>query len=220
MDKFISRKRTFDDNKASSAQTSIVPKIKSRKYSQEYLNFGFTITEVNGEEKPCVLFARKYWQQTVLNLINLKDISKRFMLTEMDELLCSVVYLTRPQPNYQKLIRVHQNLVEYGPFKTAIAGTGRPRTERTPIFEEGVLYAVDLNSGTGCISQCAVSTERSRTTVHRGTDYSQIIINDVPRLRIEYQHDIFNNLESSKIEVTVAGSIAFLIIAASLQRLT
>ncbi|GFU96701.1 SCAN domain-containing protein 3 [Trichonephila clavipes] len=57
MDKFLSRKRTFDDNKAStSAQTSIVPKIKSRKYSQEYLNFGFTITEVNGEEKPlCVI---------------------------------------------------------------------------------------------------------------------------------------------------------------------
>ncbi|GFT98388.1 hypothetical protein TNCV_2745771 [Trichonephila clavipes] len=46
MDKFLSRKRTFDDNKAStSAQTSIVPEIKSRKYSQEYLNFGFTITE-------------------------------------------------------------------------------------------------------------------------------------------------------------------------------
>ncbi|GFX77260.1 hypothetical protein TNCV_5063921 [Trichonephila clavipes] len=102
----------------------------------------------------------------------------------MNVLLCSVVYLTRPQPNYQKLIRVHQNLVEYGPFRTAIAGTGRPRTERTPIFEEGVLYAVNRNSGTGCISQCAVSTERSRATVHRGTDYSQIIINDVPRLRI------------------------------------
>ncbi|GFX41647.1 putative transposable element [Trichonephila clavipes] len=66
MDKFLSRKRTFDDNKAStSAQTSIVPKIKSRKYSQEYLNFGFTITEVNGEEKPCVLFAQIYWQQTL-----------------------------------------------------------------------------------------------------------------------------------------------------------
>ncbi|GFX79334.1 zinc finger BED domain-containing protein 5 [Trichonephila clavipes] len=50
MDKFLSRKRTFDDNKAStSAQTSIVPKIKSRKYSQEYLNFGFTITVGNRE---------------------------------------------------------------------------------------------------------------------------------------------------------------------------
>ncbi|GFV64019.1 zinc finger MYM-type protein 6 [Trichonephila clavipes] len=60
MDKFLSRKRTFDDNKAStSAQTSIVPKIKSRKYSQEYLNFGFTITEVNGEEKPlCVICSK------------------------------------------------------------------------------------------------------------------------------------------------------------------
>ncbi|GFX24853.1 protein FAM200B [Trichonephila clavipes] len=60
MDKFLSHKRTFDDNKAStSAQTSIVPKIKSRKYSQEYLNFGFTITEVNGEEKPlCVICSK------------------------------------------------------------------------------------------------------------------------------------------------------------------
>ncbi|GFS98912.1 SCAN domain-containing protein 3 [Trichonephila clavipes] len=60
MDKFLSRKRTFDDNKAStSAQTSIVKKIKSRKYSQEYLNFGFTITEVNGEEKPlCVICSK------------------------------------------------------------------------------------------------------------------------------------------------------------------
>ncbi|GFS98718.1 zinc finger BED domain-containing protein 5 [Trichonephila clavipes] len=60
LDKFLSHKRTFDDNKAStSAQTSIVPKIKSRKYSQEYLNFGFTITEVNGEEKPlCVICSK------------------------------------------------------------------------------------------------------------------------------------------------------------------
>ncbi|GFV94795.1 SCAN domain-containing protein 3 [Trichonephila clavipes] len=60
MDKFLSRKRSFDDNKAStSAQTSIVPKIKSRKYSQEYLNFGFTITEVNEEEKPlCVICSK------------------------------------------------------------------------------------------------------------------------------------------------------------------
>ncbi|GFV67640.1 zinc finger MYM-type protein 6 [Trichonephila clavipes] len=59
MVKFLSRKSTFDDNKASSAQTSIVPKIKSRKYSQEYLNFGFTITEVNGEEKPlCVICSK------------------------------------------------------------------------------------------------------------------------------------------------------------------
>ncbi|GFS74687.1 SCAN domain-containing protein 3 [Trichonephila clavipes] len=60
MDKFLSRKRTFDNNKAStSAQTSIVPKIKSRKYSQEYFNFGFTVTEVNGEEKPlCVICSK------------------------------------------------------------------------------------------------------------------------------------------------------------------
>ncbi|GFX41180.1 SCAN domain-containing protein 3 [Trichonephila clavipes] len=60
MDKFLSHKRTFDDNKAStSGQTSTVPKIKSRKYSHEYLNFGFTITELNGEEKPlCVICSK------------------------------------------------------------------------------------------------------------------------------------------------------------------
>ncbi|GFW65219.1 SCAN domain-containing protein 3 [Trichonephila clavipes] len=60
MDNFLSRKRTFDDNKAStSAQTSIVPKIKSSKYPQEYLNFEFTITEVNGEERPlCVICSK------------------------------------------------------------------------------------------------------------------------------------------------------------------
>ncbi|GFV46569.1 zinc finger BED domain-containing protein 5 [Trichonephila clavipes] len=47
MDKLLSCKRTFKDNKAStSAQTSIVPKIKSRKYSQEYLKIGLTITEL------------------------------------------------------------------------------------------------------------------------------------------------------------------------------
>ncbi|GFY15561.1 SCAN domain-containing protein 3 [Trichonephila clavipes] len=52
MDKFLSHKRTFDDNKATtSAETSIVPKNTSRKYFQNYFNFGFTITEVNGEEK-------------------------------------------------------------------------------------------------------------------------------------------------------------------------
>ncbi|GFW73521.1 SCAN domain-containing protein 3 [Trichonephila clavipes] len=60
MDKILSRMRTFDDNKAStSSQTSIVPRIKSSKYSEEYLNFGFTITEVNGEEKLlCVICSK------------------------------------------------------------------------------------------------------------------------------------------------------------------
>ncbi|GFU53010.1 hypothetical protein TNCV_1142991 [Trichonephila clavipes] len=82
MDTFLSRKRTFDDNKTStSAQTSIVPKIKSRKYSQEYLNFGFTIPEVNGEEKPlCVLFAKKILAAHSMKPNKIvKDISKRFM---------------------------------------------------------------------------------------------------------------------------------------------
>ncbi|GFX95004.1 hypothetical protein TNCV_3046361 [Trichonephila clavipes] len=45
-------KRAFDDNKGStSTQTSMVSKIKSRKYSQKYLSFGLTTTEVNDEEK-------------------------------------------------------------------------------------------------------------------------------------------------------------------------
>ncbi|GFT69145.1 SCAN domain-containing protein 3 [Trichonephila clavipes] len=60
MDKFLSHKRTLNDNKAStSAQKIIVPKIKSRKYSQEYFNFGVTITEVNGAERPlCVICSK------------------------------------------------------------------------------------------------------------------------------------------------------------------
>ncbi|GFX63121.1 SCAN domain-containing protein 3 [Trichonephila clavipes] len=83
MDKFLSRKRTFDDNKAStSAQTSIVPKIKSRKYSQEYLNFGFTITEVNGEERPMCVICSKILAADSMKPNKLKDISKRFMLGE------------------------------------------------------------------------------------------------------------------------------------------
>ncbi|GFS71410.1 SCAN domain-containing protein 3 [Trichonephila clavipes] len=52
MDKFSSRKRTLDNNKAlTSAQTNMVLKSKSKKYSQEHLNFGFTTSEVNEEEK-------------------------------------------------------------------------------------------------------------------------------------------------------------------------
>ncbi len=44
MDKFLSgRKRALDYSEAlTSTEMSMVPKIKSRKYSQEYLNFGFT----------------------------------------------------------------------------------------------------------------------------------------------------------------------------------
>lgn len=61
MDKFLSgRKRALDDRQAStSTQTSVVPKIKSRKYSQEYLNFGFTSTEVNEEERPLCIICSK-----------------------------------------------------------------------------------------------------------------------------------------------------------------
>ncbi|XP_031333855.1 zinc finger BED domain-containing protein 5-like [Photinus pyralis] len=61
MDKFLTgRKRTFDTSEAStSAPARGVPKIKSRKYSQEYLKFGFTCTEVNEEERPLCVICRK-----------------------------------------------------------------------------------------------------------------------------------------------------------------
>lgn len=58
MDRFLTgRKRVLDNSEAStSAQSTIVSKIKSRKYSQEYLNFGFTTTKINEEERPmCVI---------------------------------------------------------------------------------------------------------------------------------------------------------------------
>jgi zinc finger BED domain-containing protein 5/7/8/9 len=61
MDKFLSgRKRAVEDNEAStSVQTNVVPKIKLRKYSLEYLKLGFTSTEVNEEERPvCVICSK------------------------------------------------------------------------------------------------------------------------------------------------------------------
>lgn len=61
MDKFLGgKKRALDNSQAStSSQTSVVPKIKARKYSQDYLNFGFTSTEVNGEERPLCIICSK-----------------------------------------------------------------------------------------------------------------------------------------------------------------
>ncbi|XP_035208276.1 zinc finger BED domain-containing protein 5-like [Stegodyphus dumicola] len=61
MDRFLSgRKRALDDSQAStSTQTNVVPKIKSRKYSQEYLNFGFTNTKVNEEQRPLCIICSK-----------------------------------------------------------------------------------------------------------------------------------------------------------------
>lgn len=58
MDKFLcGRKRALEDCAAStSAQARHVPKTISRKYCAEYLNYGFTRTEVNEEERPlCVI---------------------------------------------------------------------------------------------------------------------------------------------------------------------
>ena len=51
-------------------------------------------------------------------------------------------------------------------FRATTEGTGRLRTARTPIFEEGKLHAVELNLDTGARA-LAVATERSRTTVYR-----------------------------------------------------
>ncbi|GFV01344.1 uncharacterized protein TNCV_2125701 [Trichonephila clavipes] len=75
-------------------------------------------------------------------------------------------YPTRRQPNHQTFARVHQNLVERGSFRAAIEGTGRRRIARTPIFEEGVLHAVDQTPGTS-VRALAASTGRSPTTIHR-----------------------------------------------------
>lgn len=75
-------------------------------------------------------------------------------------------YPTRRQPNHQTFARVHQNLANHGCFRVTIEGTGRPRTARTPIFEEGVLHAVDRNPGTS-VRALAVATGRAGTTVHR-----------------------------------------------------
>lgn len=61
MDKFLcGRKRALEDCEAStSAQARHVPKTKSRKYCAEYLNYGFTSTEVNEEERPlCVICSK------------------------------------------------------------------------------------------------------------------------------------------------------------------
>ncbi|GFU40958.1 hypothetical protein TNCV_4645381 [Trichonephila clavipes] len=59
----------------------------------------------------------------------------------------------------------HQNLVERRSFRATIEGTGRRRIARTPIFEEGVLYAVDQTPSTS-VRALAASTGRSPTTIH------------------------------------------------------
>ncbi|GFV73483.1 DUF4817 domain-containing protein [Trichonephila clavipes] len=75
-------------------------------------------------------------------------------------------YPTRRQQNHQTFSRVHQNLVERGSFRATIEGTGRRRIARTPIFEKGVLHAVDQTPGTS-VRALAASTGRSPTTIHR-----------------------------------------------------
>ncbi|GFX95674.1 uncharacterized protein TNCV_4886001 [Trichonephila clavipes] len=75
-------------------------------------------------------------------------------------------YPTRRQPNHQTFARVHQNLVERGSFRATIEGTIRRRIARTPIFEEGVLHAVDQTPGTS-VRALAASTGKSPTTIHR-----------------------------------------------------
>ncbi|GFV27285.1 uncharacterized protein TNCV_105981 [Trichonephila clavipes] len=103
---------------------------------------------------------------------------------------------TRRQLSHQTFARVHQNLVERGSFRATIEGTGRRRIARTPIFEEGVLYAVDQTPGTSvraiaastrkisnnypsCTAGCSLaSLFMYRECIH----YSQMIPHDVSRL--------------------------------------
>ncbi|GFT08897.1 uncharacterized protein TNCV_4104141 [Trichonephila clavipes] len=51
-------------------------------------------------------------------------------------------------------------------FRATIEGSGRRRIARTPIFEGGVLHAVDQTPGTS-VRALAASTGRSPTTIHR-----------------------------------------------------
>ena len=50
------------------------PKKKSRKYSDSYLDFGFTFILQNGEESLSVLFAARYWPVRACYLISLNII--------------------------------------------------------------------------------------------------------------------------------------------------
>ncbi|GFV63195.1 hypothetical protein TNCV_2077271 [Trichonephila clavipes] len=72
---------------------------------------------------------------------------------------------TRRQPNHQTFTRVYQNLAEQVSIKGTIESTGRLPASRTPIFEEGVLHAVEINLGT-VVCAFALGTGRSQTTVH------------------------------------------------------
>ena len=50
------------------------PKKKSRKYSDTYLDFGFTFILQNSEEKPQCVICNKYWPVRVCYRTNLNDI--------------------------------------------------------------------------------------------------------------------------------------------------
>ena len=60
MDVNKKRKITFEDYSAR-------PKKKSRRYSDKYLDFGFTFIPLNGEEKPqCVIFSKVLVSESML----------------------------------------------------------------------------------------------------------------------------------------------------------
>ncbi|GFV88974.1 DUF4817 domain-containing protein [Trichonephila clavipes] len=105
-------------------------------------------------------------------------------------------YSTRRQPNHQMFAGMHQNLVERGFFRATIEGTGRRRIARTPIFEEGVLHAVDQTSGTSVrallllqpedLQQLSIVYCRVQPCIlfmyRECSHYSQMIPHDVSRL--------------------------------------
>ncbi|KFM66840.1 hypothetical protein X975_13821, partial [Stegodyphus mimosarum] len=80
---------------------------------------------------------------------------------EMNRLLFGERYPMRRQPNHQMFAWVHQNLVEHGSFRARIEGIGRPQRAQTPIFEKGVLHAVDQNPCTS-VQVLAIATGRSQ----------------------------------------------------------
>ena len=58
MDKFISstKRRDICDTWSAVEMSSNVPKVKRRRYNDDYISFGFTSIEIGGEDRPqCVI---------------------------------------------------------------------------------------------------------------------------------------------------------------------
>ncbi|GFS47463.1 zinc finger BED domain-containing protein 5 [Trichonephila clavipes] len=91
---------------------SVVPKTESRKYSQEYLNFGFTTTEIRVTKKsPGVLFAEANMKPDKLR----RHLKRRFMKTEKQqvEAVFGTIesHSTMMAKNFKKYFLADDNLI-------------------------------------------------------------------------------------------------------------